>query len=164
MESTFARAAREFNERQIRELKEQINRLKKVTLPKDFTFTVGKYQAPIVGWMKEEQGMNLIDKDELLKEVKEFREKHEKGETRKEYDRKWWVNATITDIELQIDVMPIIEKRKQGYWTPFINENGQKTYKCSNCGKEVPYDNMNYYNLTSYCPNCGAKMDKEVVE
>lgn len=46
---------------------------------------------------------------------------------------------------------------KHGHWIYFIGLNGCKQCKCSEC--LVSYGNMD----TPYCPNCGAKMDEEVV-
>lgn len=72
LESTFARAAREFNERRIREMKEKIKELKKVTLPKDFTFTVGKYESPVGGCsIFDERDIHNIRLKESLSLLKE---------------------------------------------------------------------------------------------
>lgn len=55
------------------------------------------------------------------------------------------------------------EARPQGEWIEDTNIFGEGTYECSNCGNPwsltegTPVDNdMNF------CPNCGAKMTKEV--
>lgn len=50
-----------------------------------------------------------------------------------------------------------IKKQEDIYWgNPFIRRN------CSICGVEPFYqEGLGVYNLTPYCPNCGAKMDKE---
>lgn len=50
------------------------------------------------------------------------------------------------------DVVPV----RHGYWIHDINNQ----YGCSECmGKET----MSHKNLKPYCPNCGARMDKEAV-
>ena len=47
--------------------------------------------------------MNLINKDKLLKEIQKFRMEHKVGESRDEYNCKWWYNKAITDIEMLVD-------------------------------------------------------------
>ena len=34
-------------------------------------------------------------------------------------------------------------------------------YVCSNCGKEAVLDCNDIYDLSAYCPNCGAKMTND---
>lgn len=53
-----------------------------------------------------------------------------------------------------------IEERKHGHWESFININGEKTYRCSTCQNEAPHDLYGYFELTNYCPHCGAVMDE----
>lgn len=63
-----------------------------------------------------------------------------------------------------IDALELIERFpaadvvsvRHGYWIHDINNQ----YGCSECmGKET----MSHKNLKPYCPNCGARMDKEAV-
>ena len=46
------------------------------------------------------------------------------------------------------DVAPV----RHGRW---VSVEGGSFYECSNCGY------LTDYHLSNYCPNCGAKMDKE---
>ena len=55
------------------------------------------------------------------------------------------------------DVAPV----RHGRW-----EKQSGLYSCSECGMTCPYDvqaDVIEYWACNYCPNCGAKMDKEEV-
>lgn len=70
-----------------------------------------------------------------------------------------WEEDNQTDMILAIGSLPaadVVEVR-HGYWIHDINNQ----YGCSECmGKET----MSHKNLKPYCPNCGARMDKEAVD
>ena len=54
-----------------------------------------------------------------------------------------------------VDVAPV----RQGRW-----EKQRGIYSCSECGMTCPYDvqaDVIEYWPCNYCPNCGAKIDKE---
>ena len=56
------------------------------------------------------------------------------------------------------DVAPV----RHGRW---VAESVNSLCSCSCCGKTAPYDveadTIMYWPGLNYCPNCGAKMDKE---
>lgn len=56
------------------------------------------------------------------------------------------------------DLPSVNSQPKIGHWIPMLPENAdeemeQPDSQCSQCGYEV-----DYWSLTNYCPNCGAKM------
>ena len=60
--------------------------------------------------------------------------------------------ATLGEV---IDAQPTIDTMKRGKWImDFLSGYRRKHYKCSVCRKRSA-------NVSFYCPNCGAKMDKE---
>lgn len=71
-----------------------------------------------------------------------------------------WLAECFEEIEAELAEVKHgkwIKKQEDIYWgNPFIRRN------CSICGGEPFYqEGLGVYNLTPYCPNCGAKMDKE---
>ena len=80
-----------------------------------------------------------------------------------------WVNAQPEDtskliahgVHRALDILsetPTIEAELvvRAHWEEFYDaENAQTYWKCSNCGVELVDNN------TSYCHDCGAKMDLE---
>lgn len=65
---------------------------------------------------------------------------------------------------------------RHGMWIK-MSDAGQDIIFCSECGKELPRGVINssnpqfdlslkikYMDKTAYCPNCGAKMDKETAD
>ena len=58
------------------------------------------------------------------------------------------------------DVQPV----RHGRWIVSRTDYGWNSAefpthcKCSLCGREIPYQDQD-----NYCPNCGAKMDKEAI-
>ena len=67
------------------------------------------------------------------------------------------------------DVAPV----RHGYWIllreseitgfnpEFAGRDPIGGYQCSNCKKEAIFDCNDEFVLSSYCPNCGARMDGE---
>jgi len=70
------------------------------------------------------------------------------------------LNQTITDIGNMptIDAVPV----KHGKWVVVPDEVFADSYFCSVCRNEPIVDLYGEYCLSNYCPNCGAKMDKEM--
>ena len=55
--------------------------------------------------------------------------------------------------------MPVYESEMTG-WDPAVAGRDQiGGYVCSACGEEAVYDCNDKFVLSTYCPNCGAKMD-----
>ena len=53
-----------------------------------------------------------------------------------------------------------VEPVKHGRWTPVIN--GRGGFECSICHSYAPSYQDGVEWLSLYCPNCGAKMEKEI--
>lgn len=51
------------------------------------------------------------------------------------------------------------ESEITGFDPEFAGRNPIGGYQCSNCNKEAILDCNDEFVLSSYCPNCGAKMD-----
>ena len=66
-----------------------------------------------------------------------------------------WDTAVANDVKTILKELPsVTPKQKRGKWI-----NGY----CSECGKHAPFWAMaSTYYKSSFCPNCGAKMDGEV--
>ena len=72
-------------------------------------------------------------------------------------------NVTLRE-ELANFLAADVEPVRHGHW---LNDESYE-YICSECGKYAPFnldiygETVDYYhnNLTNYCPNCGAKMEK----
>ena len=68
-----------------------------------------------------------------------------------------------------IDSMPEIDPVRHGYWIenqPYTIKHKNVTMsgkapQCSECG-HISFEG--FKNKTRYCPNCGAKMDKEALK
>ena len=64
-------------------------------------------------------------------------------------------------------LIPIYEqetgrKTKTGHWIEKEDYNLDTYYDCSVCGESwMPIDGTPWQNGMNYCPNCGAKMEKE---
>ena len=56
---------------------------------------------------------------------------------------------------------PITESEMTGWDTTVAGRDPIGEYICSVCGNEAIYDCNDKFILSNYCPNCGAKMDKE---
>lgn len=55
--------------------------------------------------------------------------------------------------------MPVYESEMTG-WDPAVaGRDPIGGYVCSACGEEAVYDCNDKFVLSTYCPNCGAKMD-----
>lgn len=95
--------------------------------------------------------MRLIDADALMEKLGMARECKNCPSSKDAIYCKQ--SSQMVDVCEAIDEMPTIDPVKHGEW---VSKNGWVS--CSVCGLEPP----NETNETSdYCPNCGAKMDKE---
>ena len=70
----------------------------------------------------------------------------------------------------QIDNAPTVDAEpvRHGHWVKSPEYRGDNIsgytdnhWVCSECGKEAIVNEWYMYDLTDYCPNCGAKMNKE---
>lgn len=91
--------------------------------------------------------MKIVEADKL-KKCKRF-----VCEDYKACDDKETICSEITDVDKQ----PVINKpMKHGYWKKWC-----RLYLCSECGRSVPqfifFDKCDY----DFCPNCGARMNRE---
>lgn len=76
-------------------------------------------------------------------------------------------NVTLRE-ELANFLAADVEPVRHGHW---LNDESYE-YICSECGKYAPFnldiygETVDYYhnNLTNYCPNCGAKMEKRGIK
>ena len=90
--------------------------------------------------------MRLIDADAFEKQLNDER-----------FD--FW---TIKEIRKTINEQPTIDPVKHGMWIVIPQRCKNQEFdecKCSVCGT-VEYFNSGWKKF-SYCPNCGARMDKE---
>jgi len=60
-----------------------------------------------------------------------------------------------------LDRVPTVDAVKHGHWVTITDEPFADKYKCSECDKEPLIADCEF-ELTPYCPFCGAKMDEEV--
>lgn len=94
----------------------------------------------------------LIDADTLprLTQIYEFNGKRMEKEI---------VSARFIDIAPTIDAVPV----RHGRWIEKRGVSGVLgmlvSIRCSVCGCEPVFDSSEH--LYNYCPNCGAKMDRE---
>ena len=90
--------------------------------------------------------MAYLNKEKTIEAIRKYADiKHSNGEPIE------YVNGILKSVSV-ISEQPSadVEEVKHGYW---IEAEGGLFYCCTNCGYIVDYQ------LTSYCPNCGAKMD-----
>lgn len=59
-------------------------------------------------------------------------------------------------------------ERKKGRWERYNTYHGDDTsgfvdpdWRCSECGRQANISEWFIYDLTNYCPNCGAEMKEE---
>lgn len=77
-----------------------------------------------------------------------------------------WINEIIR-LKRRIKTLEDVNF-KRGRWIVVDEElndcDGHRTfywYECDNCGARPPKDQWGHEWHSNYCPNCGAKMDKE---
>lgn len=99
-----------------------------------------------------------IDGTKATKEVMEYSRKlHEAGNVDAAGYVMW--AASIVDEQPTIEAEPV----KHGKWLKPAKKYPYWDWKCSECGCEEyrQSDSNGEYRVMNYCPNCGAKMDKE---
>ena len=103
-----------------------------------------------------------LDRDDVLNVIDYIRTKYISVYNRRDKCSQFWAD-TIRYFEKQInklddyDVVPV----RYAKWE-LIDECANEGVYCSNCHKKVyrtKYANQKI--KSNYCPNCGAKMDKE---
>ena len=75
--------------------------------------------------------------------------------------------AGLMDGELAIKNLPSAEpEQKRGRWERHNAYRGDDTsgyidpdWRCSACGRQANVNEWFLYDLTDFCPNCGAKME-----
>ena len=103
-----------------------------------------------------EEQMELIDKKELLVNIRQKLHEVERG---------WSYIYVLPEIISLIKEAPEIESRPKGKWIGISYDgyaDGNPVYdrwECSNCGLEIDDDNGEI--LWRYCPDCGADMRGE---
>ena len=64
--------------------------------------------------------------------------------------------------DIVIAEVPSVSAERVGEWIFKDNDGGfAGQYHCGNCGKRAEVDLYGEWILSNYCPNCGARMDKE---
>ena len=72
----------------------------------------------------------------------------------------------VNDFERILDSIPVVDVApvKHGHWIdkPYPNYPAHDIRYCSECGWNIHKSKLRNSDLNwSYCPNCGAKMDKD---
>lgn len=76
--------------------------------------------------------------------------------------RDWHGDRVADDIKTDIETIPAADvvEVKHGKWYRHDKKtHGDTCYHCSQCEKMALTDCGMVWELTPYCPNCGAKMD-----
>lgn len=104
--------------------------------------------------------MRLIDADALEKAIYEWMPK----------DQSTWMDSDLPPIEnLVVSLMMTIQEQptvdavpvRHGKWI-WKGKDGDSRFMCSECkSKEHVPTCMGVPNIWEYCPNCGARMDKD---
>ena len=102
--------------------------------------------------------MRLIDGDALKEKIEKYRIVHLSHRRLSAIKRE--AEEVINDICFAIDVAQAIDPVKHGRWIK--NERKSKfhiepVYLCSCCREQEAWGQ---WELSNYCPNCGAKMDE----
>ena len=96
-----------------------------------------------------------IDRKKLLEELNQAPAYFDNGDIR------YGIDIAFSEVLKQ----PIadVQEVKHGYWEDKFNRNRMATQTfCSVCGKHSGIGGIDSNRHKPYCPNCGAKMDKEV--
>lgn len=128
----------------------------------DFFFVIVDFDKRVGGRMSEQRLIDVValEKD-LRKQFKDVFGKAEKKVKPEDYfiKRRSAFHAAFIEAELQgfieyLKSRPTVDPMKRGKWVCFGKNQYSTYYKCSICGAM-------YAGQSNYCPNCGAKMDKE---
>lgn len=64
-----------------------------------------------------------------------------------------------------VENAPTVDTERHGEWIKPVDEYGDRLqYECSECGEYPLLAGDESYELTKYCPYCGAKMDGDKYE
>ena len=107
------------------------------------------------------EGRKMADLISRAEAIKKFTEKREvwygNGPLPSIESLMWQAAMSITEELPAVDAAPVVHAR----WIEIEDSCGDCHYQCTGCGEEW---NLNAgtpaENNMNYCPNCGAKMDK----
>ena len=110
--------------------------------------------------------MRIIDADQAVAEAwrlfNMFNLAMANAETNREINHIFKRQELFKAVRAVVETCPTIDPVKHGHWV--INRKSELlSYKCSECGYNVNFF-WNDCGSSNYCPNCGAKMDKEECE
>ncbi len=102
--------------------------------------------------------MRLIDADALIPKLNSIH----KAETQIFGNASWYFAKKCINA---VEDAPIIEEQKTGKWikkSEYVGDDISCTvvphWSCSICGKEAIINDWYIYELSNFCPHCGAKM------
>lgn len=100
--------------------------------------------------------MRLIDEDDVLRSMKQFRDIREKD---MEMTGSRGTGCSWDDAVTIIKRTPTVDavERKKGKWIPVTN--GRGGYCCELCNRYAPSYRSGEEHLSRFCPNCGAEME-----
>lgn len=107
--------------------------------------------------------MRLIDADALMKDINDSLDEMIKLHIVVDDA---WLWAKLDDA---LENLPTFElEQKKGKWERHNTYHGDDTsgfvdpdWRCSECGEQANVNVWSLYDLTNFCPNCGAEMEKE---
>lgn len=110
-----------------------------------------KSLPPVNPVEKQESCKNVISREDTLKLIYDFKEKH--TEDREKYPINY---GTLLDlIRLIMELPPVNPTEKVGWWI-FYEVHGHKACKCSECNMDVSYPCND-----KFCKYCGSKMQED---
>ena len=100
---------------------------------------------------------DYIDRQEVIKKLEELDSRLMRGHYYDECEGVTMASAIVKSIPAA-DVKPVVhahwKKSKEGVCGDYL-------FVCSACGADY-WESPSYYKQAHYCPNCGAKMDKNL--
>ena len=109
--------------------------------------------------------MRLIDADRALEIVRDQGIAHPNAYHLTKYATLILQEAPTIEAEPLRHGRWVIEKRHEVSRNPYIDDNYFASATCSECDFCIHAETKSFgypdLNTTNYCPNCGAKMDKE---
>ena len=74
--------------------------------------------------------------------------------------QKYWQHCNSCNFEFSVDLF----KGKIGHWIKVYDEDGcTKDWVCDRCGQSAITNEWLLYDLSPYCPHCGAKMEYQKI-